>query len=301
MFKKLFLMGTALTVAGTALAFGGVFSHGNKSTTYKGGVNAIGVHFGGEKKTTDITADTPACPEHSAWNGTACECKLGWLTNESGECTCPEERQCGDTCCGEGNICESGKCCFTFHENWWDKEANMCCNPNESLAYSTSLNDGEGGCCPPGTISYIESVYGDGDDYEWVGCCDGVVLEREKNEEEGWTSYGCCPVTSTYINEFGDCCGGDNEEWEDIEGHQRCHEAGATVYCNNWNVWYNSCQSYEICPPNKVVKHFGEFEVCCNEDEEVYCAVTNHWLSKCEASGCCPQGETCETMINYDH
>ena len=50
--KKLLLFGTILCVAGTAFAFGGIFkggSSGSKSTLYKGGLDVIGVHFGGKE------------------------------------------------------------------------------------------------------------------------------------------------------------------------------------------------------------------------------------------------------------
>ena len=72
-------IGTMLGVASAAFAFGGVFNHGSKSTTYKGGVNAIGVHFGEKKQK---------------------QCGLGWTLNEeTNDCECPDERRCGGTCC----------------------------------------------------------------------------------------------------------------------------------------------------------------------------------------------------------
>ena len=196
--KKILMFGTMLGVASAALAFGGVFNHGSKSSTYKGGVDAIGVHFGGEKKTADITADTPSCPEHSEWNGSACECNLGWTLNESDECTCPEERQCGDTCCGEHNICVDGnKCCYGdkyededgyWHDNW------RCCDASVSSGYSTE----EESCCAEGTYPSYNPHF------DQTYCCPA--------NSPGWGSWReeCCAPNTVllYVTE-GDhtvCC-----------------------------------------------------------------------------------------------
>ena len=117
--RKIFLLGTMLGVASAAFAFGGVFSHGSKSTTYKGGVDAIGVHINGKSNggadvklvscsayagtgpqddTTyagglaglaDDDATQCRCPTGQKWNGSACIDSDGapcssWTTNECG-------------------------------------------------------------------------------------------------------------------------------------------------------------------------------------------------------------------------
>ena len=295
--KKLFLLGTMLGMASAALAFGGIFNHGSKSSTYKGGVDAIGVHFGGEKKTADI----PSCPEHSAWNGTSCECKLGWLTNESGECTCPEERTCGDTCCGEGNVCnqETHQCCFEPYQSylehgWIENIDSVCCNADESLG----ISDGEDpeGCCPFGSIPYIS--YKDGEDFLVTHCCYGIAVRDGGSDEDGWYSQKCCPATSTSVNDFGECCGGDNVEWEDGEGNLRCHAKDA--YCSEWYSGDSSCYGWSVCNPNKVLKPLdNRISACCNEDQEVYCSRGDWSTQKCINAGCCLAGETCETIWEH--
>ena len=166
--RKLFLLGTMLGVATTALAFGGVFSHGNKSTTYKGGVDAIGVHFGGEKKTSDSeqegNTDEHDCPVHSTYSEqydqcfcefgyymfnqkcqptkTTCESQGGyWCINgEYSTCEkdeaacyalCPEDKKCNGTCCTYGNTCH--------HEGdiyqCCNDEVDECCDASESIGY----------------------------------------------------------------------------------------------------------------------------------------------------------------------
>lgn len=65
-------------------AFGGAGGgHGMNATTYKGGVDAIGVHINGDSA-GPIGTD---CPVHSAWrmDQLACVCDEGWIMNEN-EC-----------------------------------------------------------------------------------------------------------------------------------------------------------------------------------------------------------------------
>lgn len=213
--RQFLLLGTMLGMATTALAFGGVFNHGSKSTTYKGGVDAIGVHFGGEKKTADITADTPSCPEHSEWNGTACECKLGWMANESGECDCPEERRCGETCCGEGNVChpEINVCCAEDYEDWGEDFMDVCCAAG-SVGYA-----GES-CCEIGEV-----IAGDGDEKH---CCPTGSIGWGINPETG--EEGCCPMGATYVSAYNECCGPNTPVYESSYGRTYCCPEGTTGF-----------------------------------------------------------------------
>ena len=100
--KKIFLFGTALCIAGTAFAFGGILNHGSKSTTYKGGVDAIGVHFAGEKKTADSPVLEP-CPEGLEHNsdGSCTVCAngnvyLSYMDDPCGTKT-PMNQKCGNS------------------------------------------------------------------------------------------------------------------------------------------------------------------------------------------------------------
>ena len=204
--KKVFLLGTMLGVAATALAFGGVFSHGSKSSTYKGGVDAIGVHFGGEKKTADSQ------PEEE---------------------TCPAEKQCGDYCCQGDNVCntESGEpqCCNEY-KCCAANEAAYCLVPNcaggpppqccTGTMYCPSRNAngscGSYACCPAGQqVSCVEkdsngacrqSACCGSDETAYCskkydGICqtaacaaDGCVVSCAAEREDGvCTTYGCCP------------------------------------------------------------------------------------------------------------
>ena len=111
--KKVLLLGTVL-IATTALAFGGHGS-GRKSTAFTSGVDAIGVHFNGKK-----------CPSWQELVDNECmdKCAEGYKRDIEGACVeiCPEERQCGETCCGEGNICIDGdKCCNKSMYEFWRK------------------------------------------------------------------------------------------------------------------------------------------------------------------------------------
>ena len=138
--RKIFLTTTILLTTGTALAFGGVFNHGSKSTTYKGGVDAIGVHFGGEKGSDINLID----------NNEVDECPAGVIKNSKGACAlcengnlyfpyyadpCGVETDINKTPCFNGEDCESGCCsengyCTTRP---WDYECitGRTCRNNE--------------------------------------------------------------------------------------------------------------------------------------------------------------------------
>ena len=277
-----------LGVAGTALAFGGIFNHGSKSTTYKGGVDAIGVHFGGEKKTADITADTPSCPEHSEWNGSVCECNLGWTLNEeTNECECPEERRCGTTCCGESNICvDEGNgnkwCCHeNYAENEWYEsveETGMCCRADESHGFSGVYAE----CCPLTSFWYMNT----GDGYEWE-CC-------PHTPDKIGDAVGCCNENETpyarYINSL-ECCEEDvscvakNAEGECMQ--QACCPAG--LVAAEQKCWPDGeCEYDPVCCPPEQRTDLGNMYVCCEDGKVGYCA-EKHWedTDMCYWSGCC--------------
>ena len=125
--KKVFLLGTMLGVTTAALAFGGMFKHGSKSTTYKGGVDAIGVHFGGEKK-NDSHTPCPDGLEHNT-DGSCTVCANGNiylsympdLPEPVGACdtaktmsgSCVSNKDCAKV---EG--CEDGACYCSLTQEW---------------------------------------------------------------------------------------------------------------------------------------------------------------------------------------
>ena len=229
--RKLFLLGTMLGVAGTALAFGGMFSHGSKSTTYKGGVDAIGVHYNGEGQ-ADIQT---SCPEHSAWSDEIlkCECDTWYAMNEEiHQCeeSCPTERRCGTTCCGAGNMCVDGnKCCDA------GVYASMgivgeCCNASESPGFGTYIFGTETGepiafeeCCMNGAVPFI---YGDiepeSGNFE-TGCCpaENIIYGTHccPATSTGWASEdGCCPEGTIVVETegYGDhCCPPGSTDWNE--------------------------------------------------------------------------------------
>ena len=207
--RKLFLLGTMLGVASAALAFGGVFGgggHGSKSTTYKGGVDAIGVHFGGEKKgSISPKPEEHNCSEQGTWNtetskcacdfgytGTDCSCAAPYVFNEStNTCECPDEKQCGEVCCGGDNVChqdtETGEfqCCNPTY--------NECCPANQTATRSYGPPYVVFECCTG--VAYCWRVGPDGeclDDYYYC-CANGEPFKM------GHFSYGdaytCCPGT----------------------------------------------------------------------------------------------------------
>ena len=103
-------LAVCLLVSTSVLALGGG-GHGHKSSTYKGGVDAIGVHFN-----SSATQDSDQSQE-----------------------TCPPQKQCGDYCCQGDNVCkqETQECC--------SESLNYCCPAGQS-AYKHPGHGGPG-CC----------------------------------------------------------------------------------------------------------------------------------------------------------
>ena len=133
--RKLFLLGTMLGVASAALAFGGMFSHGSKSTTYKGGVNAIGVHFGGEKSTDSPVLEP--CPEGLEHNtdGSCTVCANGNVYLSYMDDPCGTETPMTGNCksnkdCESMEGCENGACFCNLGTEGDDWEDWMCSRPN---------------------------------------------------------------------------------------------------------------------------------------------------------------------------
>ena len=236
--KKILLFGTMLGVAGTALAFGGVFSHGSKSSTYKGGVDAIGVHFGGEKKTSDSEK-------------TKVTCSLPYTLNEEkNECECPAAQQCGETCCGEGNVCVDGnKCCYQDMEGNVD-EGSMCCYATESTGYSTSDEE----CCGLDAIPYIR-YYNSYEVDQGTSCCAGEIYKTRDEvfyeDEEMYHSYeyGCC--TDTLYKGVG------------YKGRDVCCNHEPTDYTDNKGKTFKVCwDENTACKTNEDCATFGDDYYC---------------------------------------
>ena len=133
-----------------------------------------------------------------------CECPEKWheLNEETGECveTCAANRQCGDYCCGAGNICVDGnKCC----DKDYDGDEEQCCNASETNGYSNDWGE----CC----ASEWTLLYHGGDWNRGTTSC-GPITHFEDGCAQGETillhykqGYYCCPPGSTAINDDGEC------------------------------------------------------------------------------------------------
>ncbi len=74
---------------------------------------------------------------------------------------CPEERQCGDTCCGEGNVCVNGNKCCATNVRPGDEDEETCCDIQSAIGFATfSLN-----CCTKDETLVLV------DDTIWTECC----------------------------------------------------------------------------------------------------------------------------------
>ncbi len=157
---------------------------------------------------------------------------------------CPAERQCGDTCCGEGNTCQNGQCC-----------------------------DGNGHCCTSG-VPYI--AYQEGS-YVEVGCCvNGNIFVA--TDGDGIYEEGCCPKshTLTDLGGYFHCCE-NGIAYHDHGDNLHCCPEGHTLtalgvcndeiqcsicceegvgYCRNRNE-YDECEESDCCT-GTVSKGTGE-------------------------------------------
>ena len=308
--KKLFLLGTMLGMASAAFAFGGVLGGGHKSTTYKSGLNAIGVHFGGEAPASIGTS----CPEHSSMQGDSpeCVCDSGYEMTDSAckpiwpstcaanglywcvetqTCVadkpacmafCPEDRLCGKgdnkVCCGQGNVCVDGnKCCFKNHE----EDEGMCCDAPSS-GFSTDSWD----CCNEENTPYV--TYADSENYVETACCSNTntVIDIENG------SALCCEAGATkYVSyyygyngeaidvSYGCCNGTPYRSYEEEDGPR---------------LWYEqSCCPIGTSPITKSIGHGETTSVCCSSEEKVTCSDTEG-SPDCDRWECCTNGVVIE-------
>ena len=226
--RKILLFGTMLGVASAALAFGGMFSHGSKSSTYKGGVDAIGVHFGGEKKEADSQEEIVSCPEGQTI-----------YTTDVGNVCCPESAE---------PLCmytdDSGKCAmYTCIYPWKSKPA---CAENETIYCIFPSCNGPGprccaenktticvqqadgvclgsACCGTGEEAYCgeDRCYGAG-----AQCCAGEIFCSRRDAEGNCTTSNCC-VNGTIF-----CL---HEDENEICRFAACCPNGFTAVCTGYN------------------------------------------------------------------
>ena len=249
--KKILLTTTLIavtTVSANAWSFGGLGILGHKSS-HKAGVNAIGVHIDAnntQKPNIEIvdTGDSqePTCPEHSAWNDetSKCECDTWYEKNEeTGVCeeTCPADKQCGDTCCGEGHTCQEGQCC---------DENGHCC---ASSGYSTETGE----CCDADSVVYYQRDEG-------TRCCPNTYTLTHLDFVDGGSSY-CCENGIAYQDNIGDvlCCPEGSQVFpmgESSDGfiYSVCCEEGI-AYCTYKEDGY--CEETACCT-GTVSKGTGE-------------------------------------------
>ena len=174
-----------------------MFNHGSKSTTYKGGVDAIGVHFGGEKKTSDSPVLEP-CPEGLEHNtdGTCTVCSngnvyLSYMDDPCGTdtpmnqlpceeyCNCTEDCGYFDKCCNsDTNTCQT---LLAMHDQGQCIEgatpcvSNNDCGENEfcNIVSITLGNPDTGTCLPIGDVREYnyngETFWGIPYQLEWWG------------------------------------------------------------------------------------------------------------------------------------
>lgn len=166
--KIALVVGIICLTSSAAWAFGGG-GHGRISTMYKGGVSAIGVHFGGQnQKEIKIV-----CPEHSAWSDEdlQCLCDTDWTMNGN---VCVPATEAG--CAQEGMYwCSFAQVCVANEQECFglcaegrlcplDAQTYVCCAENEYCRLDSNTCDGPiYGTCSEITLGTPTNLVGLGD------------------------------------------------------------------------------------------------------------------------------------------
>ena len=269
--RKLFLLGTMLSVATTALAFGGMFNHGSKSTTYKGGVSAIGVHFGGEKKTMDVEAEVNFCASDA-------DCGEGHTCQE-GQC-CDKEGHCCDSS-GYSNrreeCCPAGEKAY-IAVHWNDDEIETdCCSGRPEMEDSDDEGYYSQSCCPYYFAEIDVCCWGEGekpycsrgseDNCLSYSCGDGDVSCMAKNADGECMTRAVCPKgqVSAANKCFPDgACEGETEccvpeQRTDLGNMYACCPDGKIGYCRSrYSEDTSICFISSCCAPDKISYGTGE-------------------------------------------
>lgn len=251
--RKVLLLGTILMMATNVWAFGGIGLGPLQRHKSSSGVDAIGVHIDSTGKKANINftdgGEVPTKPN----------CVTPLVLNEAtNECECPSAQQCGDVCCGEGNMCNTatGQCC----RQEYDGSMGECC---EASLPGYSTNDG--GCCGDGTIPYI-SYYSVEERMDDTSCCAPDKVYRvydydwyDYNYEDGLYRYyeqGCCEDTiypGVGYKGWNVCCDHEPVDYTNNKGETfkvcwtndtECttnEQCGEGYYCNIKNEENFSC------------------------------------------------------------
>lgn len=336
MIKNAILLSLLITTS--AFAFGGGGGD-RKAMEYRQGVDALGVHYDNNSQQIDVdfncnasdtTSDIPSdcgCKEGYEKLGNNClpKCPSNYERNVDGKCSpiCPEERLCGNTCCGEGNICVNGiKCCNEYHyDNYGDE---VCCDASESTGFDVwDLK-----CCNLNETTYI---YSEGNSYYGPKCCHQDYLYKDVGF--GGTEYSkktlCCDHEPDDYKDFKVCW----EQGTNCHTNDDCASLGENYYCHlKNNTDYDSCyptsgECKQILPSDYTdltIAGLGNVRIKELNGTELSWWAANNWCKaqgknlidiadfQCYYSGtttqitsatgpgnCCAQGQTCSSWNSY--
>ena len=279
--RKILLFGTALCVATSALAFGGIFGGGSgssKQVTYSGGADAIGVHFNG---------NPVVCPENSENIDGICKCVEGYVANDEGACVANQCLEFVETDCAKacdpvtGEISYATLCHDDAH---YCNEAHECINPCDEAEYNDcqTCTPIEGAAqinnkpndtrCPdtPSTNNYI--------------CNDGICINPCTQD-----STTCI----TYTAEDGTCVSTINSTvtCDPDDEHRICGETGDCNACEEGYELYNG-----ECVVTCEVDSFRDIDGVCHP-----CSISTYYQVR-EETNCtnsCPARHI-ETNTNGD-
>jgi len=263
--KKVILFFMFLFITESVFAFGGGGS-GGRSTVFKGGVKAIGVHFNGKQPAEIPAEEITDCPEnmdlHHTDTGNIC-CRKDYIPlciqkdNDTGGCklyTCsvpfgyPDPDLCG---AGENVYCDqpecngnSAKCCgdnkilSCAQMKYGACHVSACCNEDETATYH---DGGSASCCSQNDL-YC-SIRDEAGNCTQQNCCGGTGYIFEHAGING--ADVCCfngKVPTCVQDEAGNCVA------------YGCCSEGQTAHPNNGPVDYLCCDGQivnGVCVPNQ--------------------------------------------------
>lgn len=252
--KAFFMISCGALFTTNVFAFGGGGGSGQKSTVYENGVDAIGVHFGGNPLN---------CPEHSTKVEGFCVCDLGFVT-DMGECIpnqCIgfEPTDCITDCnqkTGERTYAE-----LCHNEEHYCNAEHECINPCKDVNYSDCQI-----CTAVHGEAQIKNKDNDtlckdqNDQYNHI-CTNGVC--QNPCTQESTTCISHTPqagVCNTTIHADLACDSSDE--------YKICGAQGACDTCiNGYEMFNNACM--ENCADGYVRNQTtGVCELICSANEE---------------------------------
>ena len=192
-----------------------------------------------ELNTSTGNCDTKACAtnahcdnDNTSETKNTCVCNEGYEPDGQGGCkeSSSAKRQCGETYCGEGNVCvDNTYCCHKNYEDWGGiEDSGACCLASESAGF----NSEDFYCCASGETTFTYNEYQD------TRCCSGSSYP---NVGHGGFSVCCNHMPTDYTDVQGNTFKVCWTEETECKSNADCASLGENYFCNLKNDTDGSC------------------------------------------------------------